>query len=72
MRILVAITGASGLEYGRRLVEVLKQRDVDLTVVVSQGAKKVAEAEGSRIPDADYREDDFSCHMPLVPTLRMQ
>lgn len=62
MRILVAITGASGLEYGRRLVEVLKEDgSVELGIVVSEGAKKVAEAEGTKLPEADYAEDDFSC-----------
>ena len=61
MRILVAITGASGLEYGRRLVEVLKQGSDEIAVIVSSGAKKVAEAEGSTLPDADYDEFDFGC-----------
>jgi 4-hydroxy-3-polyprenylbenzoate decarboxylase len=62
MRILVAITGASGLEYGRRLVELLKKdSSVELGVVVSQGARKVAEAEGTELPEEDYAEDDFSC-----------
>jgi 4-hydroxy-3-polyprenylbenzoate decarboxylase len=60
MQILVAITGASGLEYGKRLIEVLKKSDVKLTVVVSKGAKKVAEAEGTNLPETDYAEDDFS------------
>jgi 4-hydroxy-3-polyprenylbenzoate decarboxylase len=59
MRILLAITGASGLEYGRRLAEVLKKNEVAL--VVSSGAKKVAEAEGTKLPESDYEESDFSC-----------
>lgn len=62
MRILVAITGASGLEYGRRLVAVLrKAKGIDTSVVVSSGAKEVATAEGSTLPEADYDERDFSC-----------
>jgi len=62
MRVLVAITGASGLEYGRRLVEILrKTRGVDTAAVVSSGARKVAEAEGASLPKADYGENDFSC-----------
>lgn len=62
MRILVAITGASGLEYGRRLAEVLKQdKGHQISVVLSNGAKKVAEAEGTGLPPADFQEDDFSC-----------
>ncbi|MBU0590583.1 MAG: UbiX family flavin prenyltransferase [Candidatus Micrarchaeota archaeon] len=61
-RTLVAITGASGLEYGRRLVEVLRQnKSVKTSVVVSKGAVKVAEAEGTKLPEADYAENDFSC-----------
>lgn len=62
MRILVAITGASGLIYGSRLASVLKRmKGVDCKVVISSGAKKVAEAEGSKLPNADYEEFDFSC-----------
>ncbi|MBU0532090.1 UbiX family flavin prenyltransferase [Candidatus Micrarchaeota archaeon] len=62
MRILVAITGASGLEYGRRLVEVLKHdSSVKLSVIVSEGAREVAKAEGTELPKADYAENDFSC-----------
>ncbi len=62
MRILVAITGASGLEYGRRLIEILKQtKEIQVSVVVSEGAKKVAEAEETELPKSDYQENDFSC-----------
>ncbi len=61
MRILVAITGASGLEYGRRLVQVLRESDNDVSVVVSSGAIAVAKAEGGKLPKADYGEKDFSC-----------
>ncbi len=61
MRILVAITGASGLEYGRRLVQVLRESGNDVSVVVSSGAVAVAKAEGGKLPKADYGENDFSC-----------
>jgi 4-hydroxy-3-polyprenylbenzoate decarboxylase len=64
MRILVAITGASGLEYGKRLVSVLRRmrsKGVRTSVVVSSGAREVAKAEGNSLPDADFAEDDFSC-----------
>ena len=62
MRILLAITGASGLVYGRRLAEVLKaDKTVSLSIVISKGARMVAEKEGTDLPKADYKEDDFSC-----------
>ena len=62
MRILVAVTGASGLEYARRLIQLLKKsKNVELSIVVSSGAKKVAEAEDTKLPKADYGEFDFSC-----------
>ncbi len=62
MRILVAITGASGLAYGSRLLSALRAIDgVQASLVVSAGARKVAEAEGQQLPEGDYQEDDFSC-----------
>ncbi|MFH1785961.1 MAG: UbiX family flavin prenyltransferase [Candidatus Micrarchaeota archaeon] len=61
MRILVAITGASGLQYGVKLVQTLKEMKQDIKVIVSSGAKKVADAEGVNLPKADYEEIDFSC-----------
>ncbi len=64
MRILVAITGASGIVYGTRLVEELRRaKGVEVSVVVSEGAKKVAKAEHEdleRLPKSDYSEDDFA------------
>jgi len=60
MRILVAITGASGIVYGKRLVELLKKSKSEILVLVTEGAKKVAEAEGEKLPKADYSENDFS------------
>lgn len=60
MRILVAITGASGIAYSRRLVEVLRKRKHDVSVVASKGAAKVAAAEGEKLPKSDFEEDDFS------------
>jgi len=62
MRILVAVTGASGLEYGKRLIFILrKMKNVETCVVVSSGAKEVAKAEGATLPKADYDEKNFSC-----------
>jgi 4-hydroxy-3-polyprenylbenzoate decarboxylase len=62
MRILIAITGASGLEYGRRLLQILRKRkDAETTLVVSSGAREVAKAEGGNLPKADFDEKNFSC-----------
>ena len=60
MRILVAITGASGIIYGARLAEVLRASTRGVFVVASAGAKKVAESEGSSLPSTDFEEFDFS------------
>lgn len=60
MRILVAITGASGLIYGKRLVEELKKGRHNVSLVVTAGAKKVAEAEGEKLPKSDFDENDLS------------
>lgn len=61
-RILIAITGASGLEYGRRLAGILKaDKGVEASLVVSTGAKKVAKEEGTVLPEGDYHEMDFDC-----------
>ncbi|MEK7256767.1 MAG: UbiX family flavin prenyltransferase, partial [Bacteroidota bacterium] len=60
MRILVAISGASGIVYGRRLVEELKKAKQDVFVVVSSGAYAVAEAEGCMLPASDFGENDLA------------
>ncbi len=60
MRILVALSGASGIVYGRRLVEELKKSGQDVAVVVSSGAMAVAKAEGERLPKGDFNEYDLA------------
>lgn len=42
---IVAITGASGAIYGKRLLETLRQKNVDTHLIVSQAAEKVIEHE---------------------------
>ncbi len=46
-RIVLAITGASGTRYGRRLLQVLTGQDVTLDLVVSDGAQLVLSSEES-------------------------
>lgn len=60
MRILVAISGASGIVYGTRLVEGLKKAKQDVFVVISKGAYAVADAEGERLPKSDFEENDLA------------
>lgn len=45
MRIVVAITGASGIVYGKRLLEVLHERKIETYLIVSKAAEKVMEHE---------------------------
>ncbi len=62
MRVLVGITGASGLEYARRLIEVLSDnKGVAITVVASSGVPKVADVEGLDAIKIDYDTFDFNC-----------
>ena len=53
MKLVLAITGASGIELAYRLVEVLKKKDVNVDVIVSNSALKVCEYELS------MNEEDF-------------
>ncbi|MCP4646917.1 MAG: UbiX family flavin prenyltransferase [bacterium] len=59
MRIVLAITGASGLQYGARLHEVLKELGHEVWVVHGSGTKEVAEAEGVKVPEADFGEKEM-------------
>lgn len=59
VRILVAITGASGIIYGTKLVETVKKLGADCSVIISKGAEKVAEAEEEKLPKKDYDENDL-------------
>jgi len=45
MRLVVAITGASGAIYGKRLLEVLHDKKVETHLVISKAAEKVIEHE---------------------------
>jgi 4-hydroxy-3-polyprenylbenzoate decarboxylase len=59
MRIVLAITGASGLQYGVRLHEVLKELGHEVWVIHGSGTKEVAEAEGVEVPEADFGEKEM-------------
>jgi len=58
-KIVVAITGASGVIYGAKLVEALKAAGVQTYVVVTKNAKKVADYEGVKLPKSDFNEEEI-------------
>ena len=45
MRLIVAITGASGVIYGKRLLEVLNEKKIEAHLIVSKAAEKVIQHE---------------------------
>jgi len=45
LRLIVAITGASGIVYGKRLLEVLDEKKIEVHLIVSKAAEKVAKHE---------------------------
>ena len=58
MKILLAITGASGAAYGLRLLEVLKKKNIKTECIVSDAAKKIIKHEALKIPKC-YSEKDI-------------
>ncbi|CAF0693627.1 UbiX family flavin prenyltransferase [Candidatus Methylacidithermus pantelleriae] len=50
MKLLVAITGASGMIYARRLLSFLSQTSHVVHIIVSQRAKEVLALEGEELP----------------------
>lgn len=70
MKLVLAITGASGAEIALRLAEILRKKSVELAIVISENAKKVFEHEtGIKPEEADgmfsnfgkiFENDDFA------------
>ena len=59
MKIVVAVTGASGVVYGIRLIEVLKELGHDVISVASETALKVIKHEMGIDFKPDFRADDL-------------
>ncbi len=59
MKIVVAITGASGSIVGLRLIEELKKKKIEVITLISKMGKKVLEYETNKKIKPDYEEDDF-------------
>ena len=71
MRLIVAITGASGVVYGKRLLELLREKSVENHLIISKAAEKVIEHElgmtkddVEKLADHAYDIDDWSA--PIV------
>ena len=59
MKIIVAITGASGSVVGLRLIDKLKKKKVKVITLISKMGKKVSEEETDIKLKPDYEEDDL-------------
>jgi len=66
MRLIVAITGASGVIYGKRLLEVLKGKNIEVHLIISEASEKLIEheleitkEELEKLVKNTYDEDDF-------------
>ena len=71
VRLIVAITGASGVIYGKRMLEVLRSKNVETHLIISKAGEKVIEheldtSEGNlgRLANYIYDMDDWSA--PIV------
>ena len=67
MQLIVAITGASGVIYGKRLLEVLQNRGGEVHLIISKNAEKVIEheleltrKELEKLASQVYRVNDLS------------
>jgi len=67
VRLIVAITGASGVIYGKRMLEVLRSKNVETHLIISKAGEKVIEHEldtskGNigRLASYVYDMDDWS------------
>jgi 4-hydroxy-3-polyprenylbenzoate decarboxylase len=70
MRLIVAITGASGVVYGKRLLQVLKAKKVETHLIISKAAEKVIEHElgldkkdFDKLADHAYEADDMTSQL---------
>jgi len=67
VRLIVAITGASGAVYGERLLKMLREKNVETHLIISKAAEKVIEHELEmakedvrKLADHAYDVDDWS------------
>ncbi len=66
MRLVVAITGATGVIYGIKLLETIKNQDIETHLIISKWAERIIEEETDYIAQDvkematyNYKPDDF-------------
>lgn len=66
MKLIVALTGASGVIYGKRLLEVLKEKNIEVHLIISNNCEKIIEHElqmkredFKKLAYRIYKEDDL-------------
>jgi 4-hydroxy-3-polyprenylbenzoate decarboxylase len=66
MKLIVALTGASGVIYGKRLLEVLKEKNIEVHLIISNNCEKIIEHElqmkredFEKLAYRIYKEDDL-------------
>ncbi|NIR86413.1 UbiX family flavin prenyltransferase [Candidatus Bathyarchaeota archaeon] len=71
MRLIVAITGASGVVYGKRLLKALREKKVETHLIISKAAEKVikhelgmAKEDVKKLADHAYDVNDWNA--PIV------
>jgi 4-hydroxy-3-polyprenylbenzoate decarboxylase len=64
LEIVVGISGASGIGYGIRLLEILKEKGITTSLVVSDSARKILEIETEFSPD-DVEDLASQVYSPL-------
>lgn len=71
MRLIIAITGASGAVYGQHLLDKLREKDVETHLIISKAAEKVIKHELGmtkkdieKLADHSYEVDDWNS--PIV------
>lgn len=59
MKVVIAITGASGAVYGTRLIQVLKEQKIETQCIISKAAKLIIKHEREETPGECYEEGDI-------------
>jgi 4-hydroxy-3-polyprenylbenzoate decarboxylase len=71
MKLIVAITGASGAIYGKRLLEILKKKNIETHLIVSKTGEQIIEYELETekkeiVKLANFSYDEYDFNAPLA------